>query len=567
MNQLNENEDMVILVVDDLQANLYSMQQMLLPIGATIKTAISAEDGLKYMLNNTVHILILDYSMPQMNGAEMAELISLQFNEPPPILFVTAHGHNVPGLEKLCYQTGAIDFIEKPVKEEVLLAKLKVLLTLIRQKNELGRLARIDPLTQIKNRLSFNDELERHMSMASRQASSLHNTDASILAILAIDLDEFKQINDEHGHDAGDAVLVGFAQRLTETVRCSDSVARLGGDEFIALLSNISHPEEAEIVARKLMLACEEPIEYKGLKLPIKLSVGISLYPQHGATNRDMMKAADLALYQAKKNGRGNINILIDSNILNEAELEKFLDINCQPVFDNADNVIGGEILAQVDRLEGKQNIGDVIHQFRQSGHADKFERIVSDKLTQQIEATSDDVGCHGFMLFVNKCVQDLIRHAQVEKILETNRLLKMRGVTMVIDIDGWAQLSVDSHFFKPLKYLANEGVALCLQEVGGHTIPCDLIQKIDFAFIKVSRSVIDKMESDKVAHMIASTICQLAHSNGGKVIAVGVENSYQLSHLKSLSFDYFQGDLFDRPMPFEKFDARFIHVGQLTQH
>ncbi len=567
MNKPVKNEDLVILVVDDLQANLYSMQQMLLPIGAKIKTAISAEEGLKYMLNNPVHILILDYSMPQMNGAEMAELIRHQFSEPPPILFVTAHGHNVPGLESLCYKTGAIDFLEKPVKEEVLLAKLNVLLTLTKQKSQLALLARIDPLTQIKNRLSFNDELKQHLARVKRQAGNILDAGAVSLALLAFDLDEFKRINDEYGHDAGDEVLKIFAERLNETVRDTDLVARLGGDEFMALLTNISLPEEAEIVARKIMKVCAQPVKYRGLNLPLKLSVGIALYPQHASSAQELLKASDLALYQAKNSGRGNINMLVDANTIDELELEKHLDINCQAVFDEANSVVGGEILASIKGLEGCDNISAAIQHFKQVGHIDIFERVVCDKLIQEIETISEDKNREGYLLFINKSLQDLLRHKHVEALLAINQLLRKRSIIMVVDIDGWANLPTDSNYFNSLKYLSNLGVAMCLQDVGEQTIPCNIMRKINFAFLKISRSVIATIDSDEFSYKIASSVCQLGQANGAQVVAVGVETNEQIARLKSMGCDYYQGNVFDKAISFEKFDSRYIHKRSELRH
>lgn len=553
-------DEIVILVVDDLQANLYAMQQMLINVDATIKTALSAEEGLKYMLNNPVHILILDYSMPQMNGAEMAELISLQFSEPPPILFVTAHGHNVPGLEKLCYQTGAIDFIEKPVKEEVLLAKLNVLIRLTIQKFELAWLARIDPLTQIKNRLSFNDELKHNFSRAKRQSTTQLKGGNSPLALLAFDLDDFKRINDEFGHDAGDAVLVAFAERLNDLVRESDLVARLGGDEFMVLLTNISMAEEAEVVARKIMKGCEKPVNYNGLDLPIKLSIGIALFPQHASTDLELLKAADLALYQAKSKGRGVINILVDNNNIEEEELAKHLDLNCQAVFNNTNKVVGGEILASIEGLKDINNISEAINHFKQSGHVDIFERVVCEKLTYAIETVAEDNNREKYLIFVNKNLQDLLRHEDIETLLDIHKLLKLRNIEMVIDIDGWAHLTPDSHFFNSLIYLMNQGISTCLQDVGEKHIPCHLIAKMKFEYIKISCSVVATMDSDELSYSIANAICQIAHASGAKVVAVGVENKEQSECLKSMGCDYFQGNVYDRPIKFDKFDFRYIH-------
>jgi diguanylate cyclase (GGDEF)-like protein len=151
-------------------------------------------------------------------------------------------------------------------------------------------------LTGLPNRNLLSDLLEQAIASAGRTG---HNP-----AIMFVDLDNFKQINDNWGHDTGDRVLEQMAGRLRCVLRDHDVLARLGGDEFVVLVQNIDRREHAQRVAEKLLAAAQDPVQVDGQPLVVTLSIGVSLYPYHGLTHRALMKASDLAMYQAKENGR-----------------------------------------------------------------------------------------------------------------------------------------------------------------------------------------------------------------------------------------------------------------------
>jgi diguanylate cyclase len=548
-----------ILIVDDLDANLFALRQMLLPLGVNIKTALSAEEGLKYLLNNKVDILLLDYSMPMMSGVEMAEHVNEHFNDPPPILFVTAHGHNVPGLESICYESGAIDFIEKPVKEHVLLSKLKILLKLIEQKAELERLARVDNLTGLKNRRAFYEALDQTLSASQRNGNTF--------AVLAIDLDEFKPVNDSYGHDAGDQLLKVFSDRLKQSVRISDTAARLGGDEFSVILSNVDSKEEAAVVANKIKQTCAREFTYQGQTIPVKLSIGIAFFPLHGDTTTDLMKAADMALYQAKGDGKGKVHVLRTDEFDSTEQLDDKMTLQYQPVVNSNNQVMGGEVLTKLNNSSNKQGVSRAIEQFRKNGFSKLFEQALCNKITHEVTEFFHTSGKQKLLMFVNQNINELLNHEQIENLLKLYVELKEHNIELVIDLIGWESANERSHIMLPLKHLAATGISLCIQDVGETIIPCALVEEVDITYLKYSRNLMKRLVNERHAKSMVKAIATLAESYNCTPIAVGVETKEQLEILESLGCSLFQGFLFDHAMPGELFEKRrglespFLHV------
>ncbi|BBA35918.1 PAS domain S-box/diguanylate cyclase (GGDEF) domain-containing protein [Methylocaldum marinum] len=172
-------------------------------------------------------------------------------------------------------------------------------------------LAHYDALTNLPNRILFNDRISRTLSFASRYGQQF--------AVLFVDLDSFKEINDTHGHNVGDIALQQAAQRISQSLRESDTVARIGGDEFLVLLPGISGTEEACIVAEKILRAVARPIEVNGSEIVVCSSIGIAIYPLHGRDYHSLVKAADEAMYHAKRTGKNRFHLKQDSSPLDDS--------------------------------------------------------------------------------------------------------------------------------------------------------------------------------------------------------------------------------------------------------
>lgn len=319
-----------ILVVDDIAANRLAMRRLLASVDAEIVEVASGEAALAACLEHAFALILLDVQMPDMDGFEVAELLSGQGElSDTPVIFVTANYTNEPDHLR-GYQLGAVDYITKPVNETVLLAKVRVFLELYRARHRLQALlddieryaeqlqreieerkraearalyqANHDSLTELPNRLHFY-----------RQLDTVLEDGALDVVLIYIDLDGFKQVNDTHGHAAGDALLRAVAGRLQHTFRSDDLVARLAGDEFGVLLragQAADAPAEAGVrLAEKAVAALARPFaldsEAGKLTVSVGASAGVAVARPAGDSADSFVARADAAMYRAKAQGKG----------------------------------------------------------------------------------------------------------------------------------------------------------------------------------------------------------------------------------------------------------------------
>lgn len=295
-----------ILIVDDQEANVQLLEKMLRSAGYT--RIISTQDPYNVCPLHRLHhfdLILLDLRMPGMDGFQVMEsLKELETDGYLPVLAVTAE----PAHKLRALQSGAKDFVSKPFDLAEVLMRVHNMLE-VRLLHEAARnqskmleaLALNDPLTGLANRRLLTDRMAIALIHARRNRSAM--------AVIYLDLDGFKQVNDTLGHGVGDVLLQMVAARLLETVREEDTVARLGGDEFIIALWHVSGSEYAAAVAARAIDAVAQPYDIEGNTVCITVSAGVSLYPEHGEDAETLMKSADLALYAAKDAGRNSYRL------------------------------------------------------------------------------------------------------------------------------------------------------------------------------------------------------------------------------------------------------------------
>lgn len=290
-----------VLVVDDQAADVLVLTGMLRNAGfQRIASTTDPRTVCALHLEHRYDLIILDLQMPDMNGFEVMDgLKAIETDDYLSVLVVTAN----PTHKMRALQSGAKDFVSKPFDAPEVLVRVHNLLEvrLLHQASRvqgklLESLALHDALTGLANRRLLADRMSMALAHARRHTSAL--------AVVYLDLDGFKRLNDARGHGAGDALLRQVAQRLVALVREEDTVARAGGDEFILLLWHISGPEYATAVALKVIAALAVPFIVEGHSVSISASAGVSIYPDHGEDAETLMKSADRALYEAKRAGK-----------------------------------------------------------------------------------------------------------------------------------------------------------------------------------------------------------------------------------------------------------------------
>jgi len=314
-----------ILAVDDNPANLLVIRRVLAKLDVEVVEASSGNDALKATLDDEFALVLLDVYMPDINGFEVAEILSQEEGtRQTPIIFVTAtYADDVHRLKG--YGFGAVDYMAKPLEATILLSKVQVFLELYRHRvalraalselsernrqleieveqrklmeQEMRHLAMHDMLTGLPNRVLFMDRLESAHHRAVRHGG--------MFALVYVDVDRFKEVNDTWGHAAGDAMLVELATRLRSTLRENDTVARLGGDEFALVLEELEDMHDAERLLERVRAALLSPMPYlhdgEAINLSVSASIGLAAYPADGAEVDALLHAADQAMYLIKR--------------------------------------------------------------------------------------------------------------------------------------------------------------------------------------------------------------------------------------------------------------------------
>ncbi|MDF1758959.1 MAG: diguanylate cyclase [Coxiellaceae bacterium] len=305
MTRVTNNADIVanILVVDDNQKNLVAMKNILSDVQANTLVADSGEEALRIVLNNEIAVIYLDVQMPDMDGFEVAQILQ-QNSETTniPIVFVTAISHDESNVVT-GYGAGAIDYLHKPINPTILLAKTKIFIKLYEQQKQLEMmvdklevLATTDTLTQLYNRHYFNLELDNILVHATRHGRRC--------ALMLLDLDDFKVINDSHGHDIGDELLKHVAKTMDYQFRKSDVVARIGGDEFAIVLREFDNIDNVKTIAENLLQSLSGEVVLGEVSVSVGVSIGIAVFPDDARTMKSLIKSADLSLYAAKESGK-----------------------------------------------------------------------------------------------------------------------------------------------------------------------------------------------------------------------------------------------------------------------
>ena len=306
-----------ILVVDDQPANLLSMEALLASSdfeeikACEVVLASSGNEALKLALRGEFALILLDVQMPGMNGFETAELLrSSKRTRQIPIVFLTAidkeDRHVFRG-----YDAGAVDYLFKPFEPQILLSKVRVFCELHharaiiqRQLRELEAAQEVlrfqaahDPLTKVLNRGAILERLTEELSRSTRKRERLW--------VALADIDHFKAVNDTHGHQAGDGVLVEFTRRVQGALRGYDALGRYGGEEFLLLVSGSTEAEALAVCERVRAAVAARPVETCGRQIPVTVSIGLS--GTVAGDGPEAIKAADEALYRAKEGGRNRV--------------------------------------------------------------------------------------------------------------------------------------------------------------------------------------------------------------------------------------------------------------------
>ena len=426
---------------------------------------------------------------------------------------------------------------------------------------EISRLAFYDPLTGLPNRRLAKDRLHQALAASARNR---HEG-----ALMFIDLDEFKTVNDTLGHDRGDLLLQQVAQRLVSCVRDGDTVARTGGDEFIVMLAaDLSESvqeaaAQAKVVGEKILAALSRPYVLDGQECHCSVSIGIVLFSDHLCTVEELLKRADQAMYQAKAAGRNTLRFFdaaIQQDLLQRAALESELRqalargefvLHYQPIVDRERQLLGAEALLRWQHpARGLVAPDEFIAVAESCGLIRPLSRWVLETACAQLSAWAAEPATARLTLSVNISARELRDPHFVQQVLDVLRLSGADPNRLRLELTESMMLdNVDDSIAK-MKLLGAHGVAFALDDFGTGYASLSYLKHLPIQQLKVDQSFVRDVLTDPHDAAIARTILALGQSLGLMVVAEGVETEAQRETLANLGYQAFQGHLFGRPAP-----------------
>jgi len=424
-----------------------------------------------------------------------------------------------------------------------------------RAEQELRYLANYDTLTGLPNRTLLGERLAHAVIRARRTSRKV--------AVLFLDLDRFKHVNDSMGHATGDRVLKAVGALLRSSVRESATVARLGGDEFTVVLEDVQHQDELIELARHLLEVFSRPLALDtGQEVVISPSIGISLYPDHGQVPTDLLKYADTAMYQAKESGRNTFMLYTSTmdesarrragmiGALRMALEREELHIVYQPKLDLDENRITGvEALLRWNSQElGEIQPSVFIPLAEEAGLIAKIGEFVMYRACAQLREWQDN-GLHEITMSVNLSALQLLRDDLTQRLCEILAELNLAPEQLELELTESVLMANAELAIHTLDRLHTLGVAISIDDFGTGYSSLSYLKRLPIDALKIDRSFVGDITTDPDDEAITKTIITMAHSLGLDVVAEGVETLEQLEYLHEQGCDEIQGHWLSRPL------------------
>lgn len=551
----------ILLVEDDLFYEDYLSEIFAeeTEISYELNHVVRIKDCVEHLEQDNFDVILIDLNLPDCTGLDTIYEVESQASNTP-IIVLTEQDDNELAAQAL--QSGAQDYLVKgQIDRSTLERSIRYAIErnrLLEQLEESKRLQRHlayhDALTILPNRHLLHDRLQQALAQSKRSGK--------LAALLFLDLDGFKRINDTLGHGIGDLLLKSVAKRLKTTVRQVDTVARLGGDEFTIVLLEINHAQDAKDVAQKILKVISQPYKIEEHELFVTASVGISIYPDDGSDIESLIRKADIAMYRAKGQGKNNYqvyNLSMDAKFFERLTLENSL----RKAVENEELVAYYQ--PQVDLRTGEITGVEALVRWQHQ----KFGLVPPDKFIPLAEETGvileidewmmktacrqiknwEREGIANIRVAVNLSTRQFRQKNLTEKVAQILNDSAVQPKNLCLEITENEVMHNIETTVEILQALKKMGVLLSLDDFGTGYSSLSYLKRFPIDILKIDRTFVNGIPSDRDDTAISTAIVVLAHSMELQVIAEGVEKSEQIAFLQSLQCDEIQGFYFSRPL------------------
>jgi diguanylate cyclase (GGDEF)-like protein/PAS domain S-box-containing protein len=537
------------------------------PIGMSMISLAPATVG-QYLRANSAFQEMLGYSMDELVGEQILDLTHPDDRDRDAAIFhriARGETETVAFEKRYLHKDGSVVYawltssvVRGPHGESLYLVTHAVDISdRLREQAELERLALTDTLTGLANRTLLTDRLEQALAR-------LQRTD-SACAMLLLDVDRFKLVNDSLGHQVGDALLVEISRRLDAVTRADSTVARIGGDEFVVLVEGLRKPGDIHGIARRLLDTLRVPYSLDEAldDLVATVSIGISIATSPSRSYVDLYREADLALYRAKDAGRDQYALFDDAlraradarmeseTLLRQALADNALVALFQPIVDLSEGTISAaEGLVRVARPDGTFVAPqDFIEVAEETGLIVEVDSRMVELVVGEFKKLSTVDGVSLRRMTINVSARTLQDPAFVDRVRATLRWYDVAGEAVRIELTERSLLTTSPVVHESLERLAALGIHIGLDDFGTGYSALAYLQRFPLQFLKIDRSFVSRLGLSSRDDAVVAAVIDLAHAHDLVVIAEGVETANQLAVLRSMGCDRAQGYLLGRPM------------------
>ena len=525
----------------------------------------------------TPDLILLDYEMPYENGLEvLARLRLAGVPKSTPIVFITGNGSHT--VLTACFQAGATDYIRKPFCASELCARVGAILDRRQMLGQLQQLALLDPLTRLCNRASIRDRIQ----------SAIDRSETSHSALLFLDFDRFKLINDSLGHDIGDQLLQQIAVRLTDSLRQSDTVgflaesttaARLGGDEFVVLLDGLHEPHDALRIADRLLNLLEDPYCVAGRHVCCTASIGVVNSINILSTPDEVLRDADTAMYEAKSAGKGRY-ALFDKAMHTNAKERLRIETDLRSALANDEFFLEYQPIVSLEtgRTEGFEALIRWMHPERglvspmaflpaaeESGLLVPIGSWVLDRACRDFASWRRSLGAVApSKIHVNVSRKQLLRDL-VEKVKSALATHGIPPECLHLEVTESEIMQNPEVAKSTLEELRRMGVKIDMDDFGTGQSSLSCLQELPIDVLKIDRSFISNMERSRSFAALVHAVITLGQNLGLEVVAEGIETADQLAMLQFMECESGQGFFFAQAMPASEVESYLCRTEEAT--